>query len=197
MSGAREAVRRVLAVVGRIEQAFVVLLVLVIVLAITAQVISRYLFNRPIAWVEEVAVYAFIWSVFVGAALALKYDRHLRIETYIGRLPVRWAAMARALVAILILVLLVTLLQPLQAGIGIEMRRLTVALPYPVPIGWFFSVPLLVGVVSMIATTAYRLWVELAVAAGAPTPAALMPSLPEMDEDEEAASERTLLGDRS
>lgn len=181
---------------GLIEQAFVVLLLCVIVAAISTQVVSRYAFNRPIVWVEEVAVYAFIWSVFIGAALALKYDRHLRIETFVSRLDRRAAAAARAFVALLILLLLVVLLPSLWTAVGIEMRRTTIALPVAIPSGWFFSVPLLAGVISMILTTAYRLWVELAQLAGAAPPAPIMPPLRSMDEEEEAAGERALLGDR-
>ncbi|MGI9421520.1 MAG: TRAP transporter small permease [Geminicoccaceae bacterium] len=196
MGEARETVRRVLSVVGRIEQVVVVLLVCLIVTTISAQVVSRYLFDRPIVWVEEVAVYAFIWSVFIGASLALKHDRHLRIETYVGRLPPRAQALARALVALLMLALFLTLIPPLLAAIGIEMRRMTIALPIPVPIGWFFSVPLFVGVLSMTATTLYRLWGELSVVAGAPAAAPIMPPISMMEEDEEAASERALLGER-
>ena len=40
----------------------------------------------PLVWVEELASYAFIWSVFIGAALGIKELRHIRIDTFVVRL---------------------------------------------------------------------------------------------------------------
>ena len=42
---------------------FAITMVLVII-----NVFSRYFFNAPIAWVEEVATSCFVYTVFVGAA---------------------------------------------------------------------------------------------------------------------------------
>ena len=50
------------------------------------------LLGRPIAWVEEIATYAFIWMTFVGASLGLKEGRHILIATFVGRLAAAPAA---------------------------------------------------------------------------------------------------------
>ena len=84
MTGFLKAYARVLDVLGAVEKAFGVFLIGLIVVTITIQVFTRYVFDRPIVWVEEVATYAFIWGAFIGAALGHKSRRHIRIEK-IGR----------------------------------------------------------------------------------------------------------------
>jgi len=196
MHQALERYRRGLVLLGRVETVLVVVLLANIVVCITGQVVSRYFFDRPIVWVEEVATYSFIWAVFLGAAVALKHDQHLRIEIYVGRLGPRGQAAARSLVALIILGLFALILRPLWVGMGIEMRRDTIALPLPLPMGLFFSLPLLVAVVSMTLTTLYRLLAELAFLAGvAPAAPPIMPPRPALDEDEEVKAERALTGD--
>lgn len=44
------------------------------------QVILRTFFNEPQAWAEEVSRYIFVWVVFVGAAIAVHRDNHIRLD---------------------------------------------------------------------------------------------------------------------
>jgi TRAP-type C4-dicarboxylate transport system permease small subunit len=180
--------RRLLGLLGRAEQALVVVLLVNIVLNILAQVISRYFFGKPLVWVEEVATYSLIWATVLGAALALKHDRHVKIDTFVGRLPPRGGAVARAVVMLVLVVLLLTLLPALAAAIEVEMRRRTIALPVQIPSGWFFSVPLTVGAVSMLATALYRLAAELRFAMGGPALRPIMRPLPVETDDDDAVA---------
>ncbi len=50
-------------------------------------VVSRYFFGFPIPWAEEFARYAFIWLVFMAAAMCTKYGRHLTINACTVALP--------------------------------------------------------------------------------------------------------------
>ena len=103
--------QRALRLVGHLERWLGVGLIGLMVGAITTQVFTRYLFNRPIIWVEEVATYSFIWGVFVGASLGLKYGRHIKIETFVGHLPPRAQAASRILVNLIVIAILWLLLR--------------------------------------------------------------------------------------
>jgi len=187
--------RHILSLVAAVERVLLVLLIANIVLNITAQVVSRYAFGRPLVWVEEVAVYSFIWATFVGAGLGLKYGRHVKIETFVSRMSARRAALPRALVFALILVFALWMLPFVSANMALEMRRSTIALPFHVPMGWFFSMPLLVGLVSMAFTAAYRMLVEINLAVGgAPQPPIL--GEPREEEDDDLEAERAFSGER-
>lgn len=52
-------------------------------------VLARYFFNSPIEWAEEFARYAFIWLVFMGAALCSKHKKHIVIDALVVFMPGR------------------------------------------------------------------------------------------------------------
>lgn len=195
MSRILERWRSLLGAIAVVEQLLVVLLIANIVVNITAQVISRYLFNLPLVWVEEIATYSFIWATFIGAALGLKYDRHIKIETFVDRLPPRGVAAMKAFVFALILAFILWMLPKVWTNMLLEMRRTTIALPVNIPIGWFFSVPLMAGVVSMALTATYRVLGELQVMGGGRPLPPIRGGAPEQEEDLEA--ERVLAEERS
>ncbi len=51
------------------------------------QVIMRVVFNTGVAWVEELARYAFVWFVFLGAARAARLGAHNRVSVHLKLLP--------------------------------------------------------------------------------------------------------------
>lgn len=52
-----------------------------------AQVVSRYLFHTAITWTEELAGFAMVWAVYMGASLAVRERFHIRIMIGIMALP--------------------------------------------------------------------------------------------------------------
>jgi TRAP-type C4-dicarboxylate transport system permease small subunit len=56
-------------------------------LLVAYQVIARYILNDPSSWSEELARIVFIYMTFLGAALAIKRGRSLKITVFIDRLP--------------------------------------------------------------------------------------------------------------
>lgn len=161
--------------IGRIERAFGIALIFGIVIAITVQVVTRYAFDRPIAWVEESATYAFIWMVFVGASAGLKLGRHIVIESFHKLLNPRAAASLRLLIWLLVLALMVTLIVQGVKVMGVEGRSKTISLPIDIARMWFYSVPLSLSAASMALTTAYFIVMEYRAVAGIdlPSPAPL------------------------
>jgi TRAP-type C4-dicarboxylate transport system permease small subunit len=166
MTALLSACRRLLRLVGHIERWIGVSLLIGIVLAITTQVFTRYALNRPIIWVEEFSVYAFIWGTFLGASIGLKYGRHVKIETYVSHLPARGQAAARLLVNLIIFFVLWLLVQEVGKVIAIEGRSTSVSLPWPIPRAWFYSIPIMVSCLSMMATCAYLMLAEFDALAG-------------------------------
>lgn len=50
------------------------------------QVFSRYVFNLPLPWSEELARYLMVYSIFIGAALALRQGRLIAVEAVAEKL---------------------------------------------------------------------------------------------------------------
>jgi TRAP-type C4-dicarboxylate transport system permease small subunit len=156
---------RALAWLGEVERAAGMFLIALMVVTITVQVVTRYAFGQPLVWVEELATYSFIWSVFLGAALGLKEMRHIRIETFLARLGERWGALLHAALYAVMLVCAVALAADALDIMGVERRSETMSLPINVGRHWFYSVPLFAGLASMALTAAYFVVAYLAFAA--------------------------------
>jgi len=78
-----------------------VLLVVVCILA-AVQVVSRYVFENPFSWTEELATYLFVYLSFIGASLALKKNEHFAMEILCEKLPETLRSFTKIFVRILI-----------------------------------------------------------------------------------------------
>jgi TRAP-type C4-dicarboxylate transport system permease small subunit len=161
MDGFLASYWQLLRAIGTVERVLGVLLIANIVVNIGAQVFSRYLLGQPLVWVEELAVYSFIWATFIGASLGLKELRHIRIESFVGRLAPRPQHLMRALAWLVVLLLMGVLMVQAHKVMGIEGRSRSISLPVAVPRSWFYSIPLLVGCASMSLTCCYLILAEL------------------------------------
>ncbi|MHB1160299.1 MAG: TRAP transporter small permease [Chloroflexota bacterium] len=78
-------------------------------LATFTNVLFRYFLNTPLQWAEEFSRYAFIWLVFIGAALCTKYNRHIIIDAIVTFLPKRAQAFCYLLVDVVTLGLMLVI----------------------------------------------------------------------------------------
>lgn len=161
-----DAYKRLLDAIGAVERILGVALIALIVVTITIQVFTRYVFNYPIIWVEETATYAFIWGTFVGASLGLKMGRHIKIETFVMMLDARKAALARFVGVFFIALLMVVLIKNGWIVMMMENRSYSIALPIPIPRMWFYSGPLVISACSMLLTCIYMMLVEIQIFTG-------------------------------
>jgi TRAP-type C4-dicarboxylate transport system permease small subunit len=140
---------------GSLERAICVVLMAGIVISMSIQILTRYLLGQPLVWVEEAAGYAFIWLVFLGAAAGFKELRHIRIDTFVARLPdVPQQLLRAALYAICTAAMLVVAYQAWEI-MEVESRSSTMALPLELPRHLFYSVPLFVCTLSIAVTGVY------------------------------------------
>ena len=76
--------------------------------ALVVEVIFRYLLTGSLLWVEELSRFLFLWSAFIGAAVAVGKGQHFSLRSLVDALPraPRRAAGITALVAVFALALL-------------------------------------------------------------------------------------------
>ncbi|MFC1902631.1 TRAP transporter small permease [Chloroflexota bacterium] len=72
-----------------VSGAIVIMFVLIIV---CLEVVMRYFFNSPIAWVVQVAEYGIFFVTFLGAAWVLRQNRHVVMDVMTNRLNQRGQA---------------------------------------------------------------------------------------------------------
>ena len=52
-----------------------------------ANVVSRYAFNFPLQWAEELSIALFIWFIFIGMSSSMKRNGHVGVDYFLNKLP--------------------------------------------------------------------------------------------------------------
>ncbi|HSB70152.1 MAG TPA: TRAP transporter small permease [Candidatus Methylomirabilis sp.] len=75
--------------------------------SIFLQVLIRFVFKYPLPWTEEISRIAFVYSIFVGAAIAVREKAHLNVDFVLVLLPAGIAQVVRLIGTALVGVFLV------------------------------------------------------------------------------------------
>lgn len=125
---------------NRVVDACVMALMAVLAVVLFIAVLTRYLFNFPLAWSEEVSRYAFVWLSFLGAELCFRTNMHVGVDLLVKVFPLRlqeivWRA-GQALAGFLLIGLLTAGINitavahdQLSPALGIRMSWVYVAVP--------------------------------------------------------------------
>lgn len=62
------------------------ILLILIIIAVTCQVIWRYIFNNSLSWTEEFSRYVYAWLIFIGSASAIGSESHINVDILSGKL---------------------------------------------------------------------------------------------------------------
>jgi tripartite ATP-independent transporter DctM subunit len=100
---------RALALLTEFPAAILVALEAVILFA---GVISRYVFNAPLTWSDELASILFLWLAMLGAVIALRRDEHMRLTTFIGMMRPRRRAWVEALGIVVVVLFAAMMIAP-------------------------------------------------------------------------------------
>jgi TRAP-type C4-dicarboxylate transport system permease small subunit len=73
--------------INRTVKYILYLLLTVLIIAVFAQVIFRFVIEQPLAWTEELARYCLVWITFLGAAFAMGKKAHVGLEIVKNSLP--------------------------------------------------------------------------------------------------------------
>ena len=59
---------------------------LVLALAVTYEVVTRYFVGQTTVWITDVAAWSLVWFTFLGAAYVLKREGHIKMDLVLERL---------------------------------------------------------------------------------------------------------------
>jgi TRAP-type C4-dicarboxylate transport system permease small subunit len=101
--GALGLLRRVNSLLARAIAALLIVSVAVLVIPVTLQIVSRYTALVPsYIWTEELARFCLVWSVMLGAMLAVREGTHFVVDVY-PRLSPRGSARVELLSGVFVL----------------------------------------------------------------------------------------------
>lgn len=125
-------------VLGRVEASITravyflcVVLAAVMVIVIFAQVVFRYVFEDSLSWSEELGRYLFIWITFLGAALGVRSNAHVALDSLVKVMPPAIQKPVRWIGYLAMLALAVVMVVTGQSLIELGMRQRTAAMQLP------------------------------------------------------------------
>ena len=65
-----------------------------VTLAVCAGILTRFLLNRPMAWVMEISEYSLLYMAFLAAAWVMKHNQHVALDLVYNRLSDKKKAVA-------------------------------------------------------------------------------------------------------
>ena len=104
------------------------ILVGVEILVLLLGVVSRYVFNRPLTWTDELASALFLWLAMLGAVIALRRSEHMRLAFLVEIAPPHWHRRLETLGLIIVATFLVAMIAPARAYVALQWFIITPAL---------------------------------------------------------------------
>ena len=157
----------------RIVEWLMAIALAVMVVAIGANVVLRYVFNTGIPASEEIARLMFVWMIFLGAILALARASHLGMEIVQAHLPPALRRACAVVSHVLILYALWLFLEGSGQQTVIGMHTYSTVLGFPTAL---MAASGLVCSVVMLPMVAWNLWLIVTC-----NPAARIPGAPRPD----------------
>ena len=128
---------------GRLERVLLILLaglLAFITLGVFIQVVLRYVFSTSFLWGEELSLFAFIWCVFIGAAITSWRRTHFAFDIFEGRVRGRAAGLRWLVIDLSMLVVIGVMLvcgwqfsvlsvQRMSPALGITLFVPTIIIP--------------------------------------------------------------------
>jgi TRAP-type C4-dicarboxylate transport system permease small subunit len=85
---------------------------LLLIMTVFVQVVSRYGLNRPLPKFFELSIYSFVWAIYLGAALAKRYDQHIRFDIFYRKFSPRMRAIVDIVFDVLTTIVMLLLVFP-------------------------------------------------------------------------------------
>src|SRR6516165_10317020 len=110
--GWRRIARNVDRAIGALSEGVGAALVLAEICILFAGVVSRYVFDSPLMWTDELANFLFLWLAMLGMVVALRRGEHMRLTTFVNSLGPLWSRYLGTVGALVLIVFVIELLLP-------------------------------------------------------------------------------------
>lgn len=118
----------------RLLEYIVAVLLVIMVIVVFGNVVSRYVFGKTFAWSEEIARFVLVYLVFLGAIIAMYRQQHLGVDVLYKFTPPGVQKVLRIIAGILVCIVLVAMIDG-----GRKMVELGMTWPAPatrIPYGY-------------------------------------------------------------
>lgn len=145
--------KRTIKEAGRIEEAIVVLIFIVMILASFTQVLNRNIFRLPIGWTEELARYCQVYLALLSMELGLRDGSQMALTAVVdklnGKLKQAAAILAKGIVVIFSILMFSQAIIIIQGLISSGQKSPALKLPMYIP---YIALPVSFGIASVVET---------------------------------------------
>src|ERR1700739_3678879 len=106
--------------IGRIAEFIGAVLVLAETCILFAGVVSRYVFNSPIIWTDELATFLFLWLAMFGAVVAVRRDGHMRLTTFVNWVAPNVGNWLGTVAELVVIVFVLEIIVPIIAYLNVQ-----------------------------------------------------------------------------
>lgn len=153
----------------RAMEGLVIVITGILVIDVVWQVVTRFVFNNPSGWTEELATLLMIWMALFGACVGFIRYAHLGVDYFVEKLPQRWRRVDEIAVHALIvffagvvlvygggrIVYYTLLFGQRSAALGVKMGYVYLALPLSgIFITWFAAEGAIIRLAELIKSSA-------------------------------------------
>jgi len=110
--GMRQAAHVVDNLIGHLAEAIGAAIVVAETVILFAGVVSRYVFNSPIIWTDELANFLFLWLSMIGTVVALRGNGHMRLTTLVNWVRPSLGKWFNSVAALVVIAFVVEILLP-------------------------------------------------------------------------------------
>jgi len=107
-----------------------------------AGVVSRYVFNSPIFWTDELGAFLFLWLAMLGTVVALRNDGHMRLTTLVNSVRPSLGGWFNSVAALVVVTFVLEVLMPAREYV--DEQQYTELTTLGISEGWR-AVSLLIG----------------------------------------------------
>lgn len=129
--------RRPLQVLEAVEAVVASTLLLLVLVLVVFQVVSRYVFSSPFVWSEELARFSLLWLTFVVAGLVMARRLHVTVSVGDRLLGHRGRVVVEAFAAVVVLAVCVVLVLTAPQFLATAGRTSSPAAG--IPMGWVYG----------------------------------------------------------
>lgn len=91
-------------------EGFTMILLVIMVLLVFFQIVSRAMFSTSFSWTNELARYMMVWLAFLGGGIAFQHRAHIGIEAIVERFSGKWRKFIQLVVMVICIVFFVILI---------------------------------------------------------------------------------------
>lgn len=77
----------------KVEKVLIIILIPLVLFSMVLDIFLRYFFGLPTQWGQELSLYTFVWSTFIGASMSIKTKQAVSMSLVVDKVGDLWRSL--------------------------------------------------------------------------------------------------------